>query len=30
MANALVVFYSYTGTSRKLAQLLAAQQGWPL
>lgn len=30
MANTLVVFYSYTGTSRQLAQLLAAQQNWPL
>lgn len=30
MANTLIVFYSYTGTSRRLAQLMAAQQGWPL
>ena len=30
MARTLVVFYSYTGTSRELARLLAAQQGWAL
>jgi hypothetical protein len=30
MASTLVVFYSYTGTSRELARLMAAQQGWPL
>jgi hypothetical protein len=30
MSNVLVVVYSYTGTSRRLAQLLAAQQQWTL
>lgn len=30
MADTLIVCYSYTGTSRKLAQLLSAQQGWPV
>jgi flavodoxin len=30
MDRILVVCYSYTGTSRQLAQLLCAQLGWPL
>ena len=30
MPSTLIVFYSYTGTSRRVAQLLAAQQGWPV
>jgi flavodoxin len=30
MPSTLIVFYSYTGNSRRLAQLLAAQQGWPV
>ena len=30
MSKILAVVYSYTGTSRRLAQLLAAQQQWPL
>lgn len=30
MADTLIVCYSYTGTSRVLAQLLSAQQGWPV
>lgn len=30
MNSILVVTYSYTGTSRRLGQLLSAQQGWPL
>ena len=30
MSRILVVFYSYTGTGRRLARLLAAQQGWPV
>lgn len=30
MSKVLVVSYSYTGTSRKLAQLLCRQQNWPL
>lgn len=30
MSNTLVVVYSYTGVSRRLAQLLCAQQGWTL
>ncbi|HWI81125.1 flavodoxin [Ramlibacter sp.] len=29
MDQILVVFYSYTGTSRRLAQLLCAQLDWP-
>lgn len=29
MDKVLVVFYSYTGTCRQLAQLLSAQLGWP-
>jgi hypothetical protein len=28
MRNVLVIFYSYTGTSRRVATLLASQQGW--
>ncbi|MDH6590508.1 flavodoxin [Variovorax sp. TBS-050B] len=30
MNRILVVVYSCTGTSRKLAQLLCSQQGWPM
>jgi hypothetical protein len=30
MDSTLVVAYSYTGNSRRLAQLLCAQKGWPL
>ncbi len=30
MNNALVIVYSYTGTSRGVAQMLCSQQGWPL
>ncbi len=30
MADTLIVCYSYTGTSRILARLLSAQQGWPV
>ena len=30
MSNVLVVTYSYTGISRRLAQLLCEQQQWPL
>jgi hypothetical protein len=30
MDTTLIVFYSYTGVSRRLAQLVAAQQGWPI
>ena len=30
MNNVLVIVYSYTGTSRRVAQLLGSQQGWPL
>lgn len=30
MDNTLVIFYSYTGTSKRLAQLLSAQLGWQL
>ncbi len=30
MADTLIICYSYTGTSRILAQLLSAQQGWPV
>ncbi|AGU52899.1 flavodoxin domain-containing protein [Variovorax paradoxus B4] len=30
MNKILVVVYSYTGTSRKVAQLLCSQQGWPM
>ena len=29
MSKTLVIAYSYTGTSRRLAGLLCAQQGWP-
>lgn len=29
MDRTLVVFYSYTGTSRRLVQLLCSQRGWP-
>ena len=29
MDRTLVVFYSYTGTSRRLVQLLCSQLGWP-
>lgn len=28
MSKVLIVFYSYTGTARRAAQLLAASQGW--
>lgn len=28
MSNILVVVYSYTGTSRRVAELLCSQQGW--
>lgn len=30
MDSMLVVCYSYTGTARRLAQLLASHRGWPL
>ena len=30
MTKVLVIFYSYTGTARRLAQLLCAQQGWAM
>jgi hypothetical protein len=30
MSKVLVVMYSYTGTCRRLAQLLCSQQGWPM
>ena len=30
MSKVLVIFYSYTGTARRLAQLLCAQQGWAM
>ena len=30
MSKTLVIAYSYTGTSRRLARLLCAQQGWPM
>ncbi|MET3494428.1 flavodoxin family protein [Variovorax boronicumulans] len=30
MNNVLVIVYSYTGTSRKVAELLCCQQSWPL
>jgi hypothetical protein len=30
MSNVLVVFYSYTGTSRRVAELLCSQQNWPM
>ncbi|MBD9666971.1 flavodoxin [Variovorax sp. VRV01] len=30
MNQILVVVYSYTGTSRKVAELLCSQQGWPM
>jgi hypothetical protein len=30
MRQVLVVVYSYTGTSRRVAQLLAAERGWPI
>ena len=30
MDSTLVVFYSYTGVSRRAAQLLASHHGWPL
>lgn len=30
MSKILVVFYSYTGTSRRVAELLCSQQGWPV
>jgi len=30
MSRILVVFYSYTGTGRRLARLLGTQQGWPV
>lgn len=30
MSKVLVVVYSYTGTSRRVAELLSSQQGWPL
>ena len=29
MGNTLVIVYSHTGTGRRLASLLCAQQGWP-
>lgn len=29
MSSILAIYYSYTGTSRRLAQRLAASQGWP-
>jgi len=30
MKNVLVIVYSYTGTSRRVAELLCSQQGWPI
>jgi len=30
MSNVLVIVYSHTGTSRKVAELLCSQQGWRL
>ena len=30
MNNVLVIVYSYTGTSRRVAELLCSQQGWPM
>jgi flavodoxin len=30
MAKPLVIFYSYTGTCRRLAQLMCDQQGWDM
>jgi hypothetical protein len=30
MRQVLVVVYSYTGTSRRVAQRLAAERGWPI
>jgi hypothetical protein len=30
MDSILIVFYSYTGVSRRVAQLISAQQGWPM
>lgn len=30
MNNVLVIVYSYTGTSRRVAELLCSQQGWPI
>jgi hypothetical protein len=30
MDTVLVVTYSYTGISRSLAELMCAQQGWPM
>ena len=30
MPSTLIVFYSFTGNSRRVAQLLSAQQGWPI
>ena len=30
MSKILVVFYSCTGTSRRVAELLCSQQGWPM
>src|SRR3569832_666408 len=30
MGSTVIVYYSYTGNSRRLAQLLAAQHGWPV
>ncbi|MBK5206372.1 MAG: flavodoxin [Polaromonas sp.] len=30
MSKVLVVMYSYTGTCRRLVQLLCSQQGWPM
>ena len=30
MNKILVIVYSWTGTSRKVAQLLCSQQGWPM
>jgi flavodoxin len=30
MNEVLVIFYSYTGTARRVAQRLAAERGWPV
>ena len=30
MSTVLVIMYSYTGTSRRLAAQLCSQQGWPM
>lgn len=30
MSNVLVIFYSYTGTCRRVAELLCSQQSWPM